>query len=175
VNLRLAVDTDLDSLLAVQEDGAKRALSHIFPQDTYPFPREALRSRWAEELADPGIRAYVITNDDEEIVGFAATRDNELLHFGTAVETWGTGTAAAAHDELLRALAADGVTNARLRVFEENHRARRFYEKLGWETNGERSRTSFPPHPVLVEYRRAVRSGDGLVSPESIERYTGTA
>jgi hypothetical protein len=27
------------------------------------------------------------------IVGFAATRDNELFHFGTAVETWGTGLA----------------------------------------------------------------------------------
>jgi RimJ/RimL family protein N-acetyltransferase len=157
VNLRPATETDLDSLLEVQEEGAVRALSHIFPQGTHPFPREEVRSRWAEELADPGIRAYVITNNDEEVVGFAATRDDELLHFGTAVETWGTGTAAAAHDALLRALAADGVVQARLRVFEENHRARRFYEKLGWEETGERSRTSFPPHPVLVEYRRAVR------------------
>jgi RimJ/RimL family protein N-acetyltransferase len=157
VNLRQAAETDLDSLLAVQEAGATRALSHIFPQDTYPFPREALRSRWAEELADPGIGAYVITNNDEEVVGFAATRDNELLHFGTAVETWGSGTAAAAHDALLRTLASKGVTQARLRVFEENHRARRFYEKLGWQATGKRSRTSFPPHPVLVEYRRAVR------------------
>ncbi|MGA8682311.1 MAG: GNAT family protein [Acidimicrobiales bacterium] len=157
MTLRRAAETDLDSLLAVQEKGATRALSHIFPQDTHPFPREALRSRWAKEIADPGIRAYVITNNDEEVVGFAATRDNELLHFGTAVETWGTGTAAAAHDSLLRALAAEGVRQARLRVFEENHRARRFYEKLGWQMTGKRSRTSFPPHPVLVEYQRAVR------------------
>lgn len=156
MNLRAAAETDLDSLLAVQQEGAIRALSHIFPQDTHPFPTEALRSRWAEELADPGIRVYVMTNDDGAVVGFAATRDNELLHFGTAVETWGTGTAAEAHDALLRALAAEGITQARLRVFEENHRARRFYEKLGWQVTGRRSRTSFPPHPVLVEYRRTV-------------------
>jgi hypothetical protein len=83
MKLRLATETDLDVLLAVQEDGAVRALSHIFPQDSYPFPREILRSRWSEEIADPGIRAYVITADDDEIVGFAATRSDELLHFGT--------------------------------------------------------------------------------------------
>ncbi|MGO8874682.1 MAG: N-acetyltransferase family protein [Acidimicrobiales bacterium] len=156
MNLRQAAESDLDSLLTVQEEGATRALSHIFPQDTHPFPRETLRSRWVTELADPGIRAYVITNDDDEVLGFAATRDDELLHFGTAVETWGTGVAAAAHDALLRTLADQGVTQARLRVFEENHRARRFYEKLGWQPTEQRSRTSFPPHPVLVEYRRHV-------------------
>jgi RimJ/RimL family protein N-acetyltransferase len=156
VNLRTATEADLESLLGVQEQGAIRALAHIFPQDTHPFPREALRARWAEEIADPGIRAYVIENDDQSVVGFAATRGNELLHFGTAVETWGTGTAVEAHDALVRALAAQGVTQARLRVFEENHRARRFYEKLGWRLSGSRSRTSFPPHPVLLEYRLTV-------------------
>jgi RimJ/RimL family protein N-acetyltransferase len=41
----------------------------------------------------------------------------------------------------------------RLRVFAGNHRARRFYEKLGWKETGVESRTSFPPHPTLLEYR----------------------
>jgi hypothetical protein len=30
--------------------------------------------------------------------------------------------------------------------------ARRFSEKLGWRRTDRTSRTSFPPHPVLVEY-----------------------
>jgi RimJ/RimL family protein N-acetyltransferase len=150
--LRTATQSDLHAMLSVQHSGALRALTHIFPQDDYPFPRAAIQSRWASEIEDPGVDVYVIENDESQIAGFAAVRDNELLHFGTAVETWGTGLAAAAHDKLLERLASDGVTGARLRVFDQNHRARRFYEKLGWRQTGRLSRTSFPPHPVLVEY-----------------------
>lgn len=156
MRLRLACEADLDALLELQEEGAVRALSHIFPQDEHPFPRDTLRSRWRDEIADPGVNTYVIT-DEDQMVGFAATRDDELLHFGTAVRTWGTGLAAEAHDILVGQLAAEGVAVARLRVFEENRRARRFYEKLGWLPTGNTSRTSFPPHPVLVEYRRYTR------------------
>jgi hypothetical protein len=45
-----------------------------------------------------------------------------------------------------------GVASLRLREFEANRRARRFYEKLGWSVTGERSRTTFPPYPELLEY-----------------------
>jgi RimJ/RimL family protein N-acetyltransferase len=105
------------------------------------------------------VNAYVIT-DQDKVVGFAATHDDELLHFGTAVATWGTGLAAQAHDALIRQLGAEGAAVARLRVFEENHRARRFYEKLGWWPTGNTSRTSFPPTPCWSstgEVRRSSR------------------
>lgn len=88
------------------------------------------------------------------MVGFAATRASELLHFGVAVGSWGTGLAATAHGEILTRLATAGVTQAHLRVYQENHRARRFYEKQGWRQTGRRTRTPFPPHPVLVAYER---------------------
>ncbi|GAA1360540.1 GNAT family N-acetyltransferase [Catellatospora chokoriensis] len=151
--LRLAALEDLDDLLDVQREGAQWALAHIFPQDTHPFPRDKIFARWAAEIEDPGIAAYVIEHEGR-ISGFAATRGDELLHFGTAVTSWGTGLAACAHDEILKRLAASGVAVARLRVFEENHRAIRFYEKLGWQRTAARTRTSFPPHPVLVGYAR---------------------
>lgn len=150
--LRNATLTDLAALVDVQQVGAVRALAHIFPQDAYPFPRDEVRSRWVAEIADPDVSVYIVEHDEGRIGGFAATRDNELLHFGTAVETWGTGLAAAAHDQVMERLAATGVTRARLRVFEDNHRARRFYEKLGWRQTERRTQTPFPPHPVLVEY-----------------------
>jgi RimJ/RimL family protein N-acetyltransferase len=60
--------------------------------------------------------------------------------------------AAAAHKQVVERLAAGSATSARLRVFEDNQRARRFYEKLGWRRTDRLSRTSFPPYPVLVEY-----------------------
>jgi RimJ/RimL family protein N-acetyltransferase len=151
VVLRAAVLSDLPALVDVQEAGAVRALAHIFPQDTYPFPKATVRSRWAAEIADPDIEVYVIERD-QRIAGFAAIRGTDFLHFGTAVETWGSGLAKTAHDQVLERIAATGATVARLRVFTENRRARRFYEKQGWHSTGRLSRTPFPPHPALVEY-----------------------
>jgi RimJ/RimL family protein N-acetyltransferase len=157
VIFRAAVIEDLDALLHVQEEGAIRALAHVFPQDAYPFPRAALAQRWRAEIADPQMRTYVCTDDAGLVTGFAATRAAELLHFGTAVASWGTGLACELHDavvgELARTVPA-GTTHIRLRVFKANLRARRFYEKLGWRPTGRSTRTTFPPHPVLVEYQR---------------------
>jgi RimJ/RimL family protein N-acetyltransferase len=117
-----------------------------------------VRARWGEELADRGTHVYVWVDDGGAVVGFAATRDDQLLHFGTAVRTWGTGTATRFHDavllELVRTAPPDS-DHIRLRVFEANMRARRFYEKLGWRRTELWSRSSFPPHAVLLEYRRS--------------------
>lgn len=150
--VRDATLSDLPALMEVQQSGALHALTHIFPQDAYPFPRAEIQSRWGSEIADPNTGVYVVEQDGGQIVGFAAIRDDELLHFGTAVETWGSGLAAEVHGRLTERLAAAGAAHARLRVFVDNHRARRFYEKLGWRCTDRLSRTSFPPHPVLVEY-----------------------
>lgn len=161
VVLREATSADLEDLVAVQREGAVAALGHIFAQSTYPFPTDRVLARWEAELADRDVGAYVIVTDTDRIVGFAATRGPELLHFGTARHTWGTGVAADAHDLVLDRFRADGVARAWLRVFEDNRRARRFYERLGWSQTDRRSRTSFAPHPVLVEYTRdPVDEGD---------------
>ena len=152
-----ATADDLEALIEVQHAGAVVGLANIFPQDRYPFPREAVRRRWAEELDDPDTRVYVGVDEEGAVTGFAATRGNELLHFGTALHTWGTGTAQALHAAVLVELArtvAAGTSHLRLRVFEANSRARRFYERLGWTETGHRTRSSFPPHAVLIEYHR---------------------
>ena len=160
MNLRSAVPQDVEALLDVQQPAAVQALGHIFPQDRYPFPRETVASRWLSEIADPRCAVYLYTDDDDDsIQGFSAIREQELLHFGTALPTWGTGLASRFHDALLeRAAATLGPTTITLRVFAENHRARRFYEKHDWRPTGRTSRTSFPPHPLLLEYERLVRS-----------------
>ena len=151
--------SDLSALVEVQRAGAVLALGEIFPQDTYPFPTEEIRARWGAEIADPQIDAFVIVDSEGAVVGFAATRGEELLHFGTAAETWGTGLAARVLAEIVDRLVLAGVTVARLRVFEGNGRACRFYEKQGWAATLRRSRTLFPPYPVLVEYERRLRAG----------------
>jgi RimJ/RimL family protein N-acetyltransferase len=159
VIVRPASADDIDALLDVQEAGAIAGLTHIFPQHAYPFPRAAVRRRWTEELDDPATHVYISVDDGGALTGFAATRGNELLHFGTAPHTWGTGTAQQLHAALLDELARtapEGSDHLRLRVFEANSRARRFYAKLGWSQTGQRTRSSFAPYPVLVEYQRTL-------------------
>ena len=101
--------------------------------------------------ADPETDALAVEVDGR-LQGFVALRGDELLHFGTAVDTWGTGLAEDAHDLALDRLARHGVGTARLWAFRENERAVRLYERLGWQPTGETRPTTFPPNPTLVEY-----------------------
>ena len=149
--LRLLRPDDLDVLLEVQRAGAVAGLGHIFPQDTNPFPSEQIRARWAEELDDPAVDCFAVLLEGD-LAGFAATRGAELLHFGTALESWGTGLADRAHTELIEHLRLLGHPRAWLRVFDENYRAVRFYERRGWRATLQTTRTSFAPYPVLRRY-----------------------
>jgi diamine N-acetyltransferase len=152
--LRVMTRDDVDELVDVQREAAVTGLSHIFPQEEHPFPTSDVRARWGREVDDPGIDCFVVLAGDGQISGFAATRGDEFLHFGTALSTWGSGLAGRAHDEIVDHLLAQGHERSWLRVFEQNHRARRFYERRGWTATGSSSRTSFPPHPVLLGYER---------------------
>ncbi len=102
----------------------------MFPQDRFPFPREAIIARWSEEIVDPAVEAYVAIDDRGCIVGFAALRGSELLHFGAAIDTWGSGTASELHDVVVGWMLSDE-RRPTLLVFADNRRARGFYEKHG--------------------------------------------
>ncbi len=159
--LRTMTLADVEDVVAVQEPGAVRALADVFPQELYPFPRQTLTRRWQVEVADPATSCYVILLG-HQVAGFAATRGDELLHFGTSVATWGSGLAATAHDELLVTMLSGGCRRAWLTVFTANSRARRFYERLGWEATGAQIRGSFPPYAELLRYERDLpRDGRG--------------
>jgi RimJ/RimL family protein N-acetyltransferase len=153
VLLREMTLDDVEDVLDVQQPAAIIGLGHIFPQDAHPFPRDDVGRRWRTEVADPDSTCWVIDLDGA-VQGFAAIRGDELLHFGTALPTWGTGLAgqalAAVEDEWRRR----GVYAVRLFVFEGNTRARTFYERRGWVAAGDRTQTSFPPHPVLLGYAK---------------------
>ena len=151
--LRTMTAEDVDAVVAVQEPAAVVGLADVFDQATHPFPRERVAERWHVEVADPDITCLVV-QDDGVVAGFVAVRGAELLHFGTALESWGTGLATWAHDATLARMADAGLTRAWLRVFADNHRGRRFYEKLGWRPTEESSHSGFPPYPELLTYER---------------------
>ena len=85
---------------------------------------------------------------------------SELLHFGTAIETWGTATAGELLAIIVGRLRRDG-DGLRLHVFVDNGRARRFYEKHGWSPSGRSSVSRYEPHPVLLEYVLPAAADDG--------------
>ncbi|MEV4278930.1 GNAT family N-acetyltransferase [Actinoplanes xinjiangensis] len=145
--LREATPADVEAIMDVQQEASIRALSGIFPQDRHPFPRAELTARWVDEIADPTVRVLVILSHGQ-VAGYVAVKDDQLLHFGTATSTWGTGLAAAAHAEILELFSGQG----RLWVLTGNRRARRFYEKMGWRATGRCVPEDFPPHPELMEY-----------------------
>jgi GNAT superfamily N-acetyltransferase len=142
---------DLPQLIDLQQAGAVLGMAEVFPQDRHPFPRDVILARWRDEVADPTIGTYVAVDDDGRLVGFAATTGWELLHFGTAVETWGRGAASELLAVVVGWLRATGA-DPTLWVFAGNGRARRFYEKHGWRPTGASSVSGFEPHPVLLEY-----------------------
>jgi RimJ/RimL family protein N-acetyltransferase len=147
----MMTEDDLPALIDVQQAGAVVGLAEVFPQDRYPFPREAIAARWRAEIGDPGIEAYVAVDDSGRLVGFAATTGSELLHFGTAIDTWGDGTATELHDVVVGRLRVHD-REPTLFVFAGNSRGRRFYEKLGWQPTGASRAGDFRPHPLLLEY-----------------------
>jgi RimJ/RimL family protein N-acetyltransferase len=84
-----------------------------------------------------------------------------VLHFGTTLETWGSGLATWLHDELV-ATFDPGLPRLRLSVFTDNGRGRRFWEKHGWQPTGRTSRSTFAPYPQLLEYVRPTTTDESV-------------
>lgn len=109
---------------------------------------EDLAAHWKARLAESG-RRTLVAETKAEVLGF--------VHFGSPPEGpkpseragilgfiyvlphhWGTGVSASLLAAAEEGLAAQGFTSAFLGVYEENRRARAFYERHGWTHDGER-------------------------------------
>ncbi len=120
------------------------AYEHVFgaerPAGMTPARRAEQWRRWLAE----GVDAWVYEEEDGSVVGFVwigdsreAEREGELFAIYVLPESWGS----AAGRELM-AVARDALRAAYptsiLWVLEDNPRARRFYEREGWEPDGGR-------------------------------------
>ena len=93
--LRPMREQDLPAVVAIQEPASVAGLPDVFPHERYPFPRDEIAARWQDEVADPDIECFVV-EEDGRVAGFAALQGGEVLHFGTALDMWGSGLATAA-------------------------------------------------------------------------------
>jgi GNAT superfamily N-acetyltransferase len=148
--LRAAQPGEAGLLADLQERASVAAFGHIFPPEEHPFPRDDVLRRWSEALDDPAAR--VVVAEDGDPVGVVLVRPGWLEGLYVVPTQWGTGVGAALHDRALELVAAFGSERCQLWVLEQNHRARRFYERRGWRENGETRVVPFPPNPLDVGY-----------------------
>lgn len=137
VKIRAARPAETEVIAEIHERTARIAYAHIFLGQ--PFPREETIRRW--RLFEGQI---VVAEQADKIVGFVAFDSVELHALYVLPKYQGQGTGR-------RLLEVAGAVT-RLWVLEENNTARRFYERCGWSTNGEK-RISYSVVEVL--YRRS--------------------
>ena len=150
LHIRDGRDDEGAALMDIQRAASLAAFAHIYAPDRFPFPDENVRERWEQLLGDKAIRVLVAEHGGQSL-GVIAFSSEQLHQLWVVPTEWGSGVAIRLY---LAALRFRGVVHQpwRLWVLEQNPRARRFYERQGWQLDGRRMKTKFPPHPVLVGY-----------------------
>ena len=114
--------------------------------------KESFSRRAIERVAD-----MTVAEVEGNIAGFIAVVDDEVEHVYVAWEFRGKGVAAFLLAEAERQVASEGYDEGWLAVAAGNTRARRFYQRCGWEDRG------------VFEYDAYSESGPIRISPH---RYT---
>lgn len=147
VTYRAATGADAEALAELGARTFTHTFGHLYqPGDLEIFLQNHSPEHWSKELADPAFEIRV-AEQDEKLVGYVKLgpphlpfeprgEAAELRQLYVVEEVKGQGVA----DELIRWV----IERARdqradylyLSVFTENHRARRFYEKYGFEPEG---------------------------------------
>ena len=157
--LREATSDDVIALADLERAANLAALGHVFPPERYPFPEDAVLARWSLVLDEPGVRVLVRDAGPAPAAGidaFLAYDDRTLRHLAVHPDCWGQGLASTLVETALRAIDERGTTTAELWCLEENARARRLYEHLGWRATPDRREAMWPPHPIELRYTHAV-------------------
>jgi GNAT superfamily N-acetyltransferase len=153
---REATADDVPALRDLEREANLVALAHVFPPERFPFPDDDVLARWALVLADPTVTVLVRDDDHGGLDLLAAYDDSTLRHLAVHPREWGKGLATKAMETVLHAMDRRGTAVAQLWCLEENHRARRLYEHLGWRATTDRQDAVWPPHPVEMRYTRPV-------------------
>jgi GNAT superfamily N-acetyltransferase len=158
---REATVDDLTALLDLERAANLVGLRHVFPPERFPFPEDDVLARWALVLDEPGVEVLVQDAPDGHGIDlFAAYDDSSLRHLAVHPDRWGSGLATTAIETVLRSMDERGTTIAELWCLEENTRARRLYEFLGWRAEPDRRPAPWPPHPTEMRYTRLIPQSD---------------
>lgn len=166
MNVRLAEPEDAAAIARVHLETWRTGYEHVFGRERLAELTEQLparEARWTRNLAEGRSTTFVAVADGD-VVGFASVgaareEDNpaagELWAIYVLPAHWGRGAGRALLAEATEHLRAQGYAEAMLWVLGDNPRARRFYERSGWRTDGGvKDETHLGLELAEVRYRR---------------------
>jgi ribosomal protein S18 acetylase RimI-like enzyme len=166
-SLRRAVPDDARAIAEIGVAGWQSAYRGILPDDFLDGMRvEGRETAWRQMLAgdgDGGAPAWV-AEQDGRVVGYVCSgppRDDDVPLPATEIyaiyvspETWRAGIGRALLSTAMAHWNAVTATTMVLWVFEENARARAFYEAMGWRSDGGRQQLELAGTSAIeVRYR----------------------
>jgi GNAT superfamily N-acetyltransferase len=173
VRVRDAVGTDAAGVAAVHVRSWQVGYRGLLPDDLLDGLSVEERTRaWRERLTAGGPDSFtLVADEDEGVLGFctvltpsrdagatAATAEIGALYVDPS--RWRTGIGASLLSAAVRRLHDDGWDEATLWVFDENDRARSFYDRLGFAPDGATRRDEDGPvrseGPLQRGLRRAL-------------------
>lgn len=166
IEIRPATVDDAGPIAAVHVRSWQEAYRGQLPQALLDGLSVERRTTQVRDMLSAPQHGMWVAIEDGQVVGFASVGDardadttpdtGELYAIYLAPQAWGIGVGRALHDTAVTALATN-YAEAILWVLETNARARRFYERQGWVTDGARKEEQ-RGDAVLeeVRYRRAL-------------------
>jgi len=165
--IRPATPEDASAIAAVDAASWRAAYADLMPAEYLAaLPAEAKAREWATDIArhgPTGRKRWFVAESDGAVVGYALTgiptgATRGMLYFlYTLPETWGAGVGPALLAASMAGFEDLGVVEADLWVLAQNARARRFYERAGWQPTGNSSSTDYGGVALEgLEYRVAV-------------------
>ncbi len=138
---------DLFAIEALFRHSFTATFGHLYaPEDLAAFLAGSTPAAWAADYAEPGV-AFRLAEDAHGLAGFAKIGPLELpadtqapaielrqLYLDDRAK--GTGAAQALMDWVIDAGRGRGVSEIWLSVYVDNHRARRFYARYGFQDAG---------------------------------------
>ncbi len=164
--IRDATPDDEVAIAKVHLEAGTTGYGHLF-DETYnsSLTLEGFSAIWRTRLAESHQRTLV-AEVEGEVRGFARfgsapnapmpPEAGSLGYIYVLPQYWGTGLGESLLAAAEEGLAAQGFTSAFLAVFEENRRARAFYERHGWTHDGERWQVNRGSPVTQVRYVKAL-------------------
>ena len=149
---RRATSDDVVALRDLERIASQTGLAHVFGD--LPYPDDDVLARWTLLLDDPQVVVDVV-EDEQGLVALAAHDGSTLRHLAVRPDHWNAGLG---REGFMRAEAAGA---RRLWVLDDNRRARRLYESLGWAATGVTQECPWPPYPTEIEYSAPGSPGRG--------------
>jgi ribosomal protein S18 acetylase RimI-like enzyme len=147
MNHRNATVADLPAIDRVFRRSFCDTFAHLYrPEDLAAFLAQFTPEAWAEEFADPHYR-FRVAEVDGGVVGYVKLgpsalpietdkRAIELRQIYVLNEHHGSGLAKALSEWAIDEARGQGFEELYLTVYVDNHRARRFYDRYGFEPVG---------------------------------------